>query len=85
MRLQAVHAIYKDGYLVFADPALAPKGLTEVLVTYLEESPTETLGSIDPIQALRGRGKGEPLVEKLLQTRREDCERDERKSRALRP
>lgn len=84
MRLQAVRAIYKDGSLIFADPALAPKGVTEVLVTYLEESTTEALHGVDPIQALRGRGKGERLVERLLQARREDRERDERSHRHLR-
>jgi len=29
----------------------------------------------DPIQALRGRGKGEQLVEKLLESRRKDREK----------
>ena len=33
----------------------------------------------DPIQALRGRGKGERLVEKLLQSRQKDRNRDERR------
>lgn len=84
MRLQAVRAIYKDGVLVFANPALAPKGGTEVVVTYLEEFQTEALRGVDPIQALRGRGKGERLVERLLQARREDQERDERSRRRLR-
>ena len=69
-KLHAVHAIFKDGTLVFADPALTPKNGAEVVVTYVEESPTETLGTGDPLSALRGRGKGERLVEKLLQTRR---------------
>jgi AbrB family looped-hinge helix DNA binding protein len=31
----------------------------------------------DPIRALRGRGRGEGLLEKLLQARKEDRERDE--------
>ena len=84
MKLQTVRAIYKDGALVFADPALAPKGVKEVVVTYLEESPTEAFGRVDPIQVLRGRGKGERLVEKLLQARREDREHDDRSHRSLR-
>lgn len=84
MRLKAVRAIYKDGVLVFAEPALAPKGATEVLITYLAESPAETPGEADPIHALRGRGKGERLVEKLLEARREDRERDERSPKPLR-
>jgi hypothetical protein len=84
-RLHAVHAIFKDGTLVFADPALAPKNGAEVVVTYVEESSTETLANGDPLGALRGRGKGERLVEKLLQARREDREHDERSYRHLRP
>ena len=84
-RLQAVHAIFKDGILVFADPVLAPKNGAEVVVTYVEESPTETLSNGDLLSALRGRGKGERLVEKLLQVRREDREHDERSYRNLRP
>lgn len=72
IRLQAVRAIHKDGTLLFEDPALAPKGVTEVLVTYVEELQTEALSRANPIQALRGRGKGERLVERLLQARRED-------------
>ena len=83
-RLHAVHAIYKDGGLVFTDPTLAPKDGTEVVVTYVEESHTEASLEEDPIQALRGRGTGERLVEKLLQARREDREHDERSSRHLR-
>jgi hypothetical protein len=84
-RLQAVHAIFKDGALIFADPALAPKNGAEVVVTYIEESPTETPSNGDLLSALRGRGTGERLVEKLLQARREDREHDERSYRHLRP
>jgi hypothetical protein len=84
MRLQAVHAIFKDGVLIFADPALAPQNGAEVVVTFLEESKTEALHGVDPMQALRGRGKGERLVEKLWQARREDREHDERSCRRLR-
>ena len=78
MKLQTVHAIFKDGTLLFADPRLAPKGVKEVVLTYLDESPTELKAEVDPIKALRGRGKGEHLTEKLLESRREDRERDER-------
>jgi hypothetical protein len=78
MRLQTVRAIYKDGTLVFADPELIPKNGAEVVVTFLEELETQVTLKKDPIQALRGRGKGERLVEKLMQSRREDREQDER-------
>ncbi len=38
----------------------------------------------DPIQVLRGRGKGERLVEKLLQSRRKDRNHDERRCTDIR-
>jgi len=84
MRSQAVRAIYKDGRLIFADPTLAPKGVTEVLVTYLEEFHPGMVRREDLIHALRGRGKGERLVERLRQARQEDRERDERSGKHLR-
>ena len=77
MRLQVVRAIYHDGTLVFAHPEVVPRNGTEVVVTYLDDSGLAGIRRVDPIQALRGRGKGERLVEKLLQSRREDRERDE--------
>ena len=70
MRLQVVRAIYKGGTLIFTQPELTPRDGTEVILTYLEEGGTEEQSAVDPIQALRGRGKGERLVEKLLQSRR---------------
>ena len=77
MRLQVVRAIYKDGTLIFAQPELTPKDGAEVVVTYIADERAEERNSIDPIHTLRGRGKGEPLVERLLQSRREDRERDD--------
>ncbi len=74
MKLQTVHAIFKNGTLIFADSTLVPKDGTDVVVTYLEEPQAEALGGQDPIQAIRGRDKGERLVEKLWQARREDRE-----------
>ena len=76
MKLQTVHAIFRDGTLIFADPRLAPNGIKEVVLTYLDEFPTEMKVEVDPIKALRGRGKGERLVEKLLRARREDREHE---------
>jgi len=84
MGLQAVHAVYRSGKLIFADPKMAPRDGTQVLVTYLVQPRIESMSDVDPLQALRGRGKGERLVEKLLQSRREDRERDERSYRHLR-
>ena len=82
--LHAVHAIVKNGALIFADPALAPQDGTEVVVTYCEAPHAEGPRGVDPLHALRGRGKGERFVEKLLRARREDREHDERSSRHLR-
>ena len=78
MRLQTVRAVYKDGALVFAEPRLAPRDGMEVVVSFVEEFRKDAVPKVDPLQALRGRGKGERLVERLLQSRREDQERDER-------
>ena len=72
MRLQVVRAIYKDGTLIFTQPELTPRDGTEVILTYLDEGQVEGHRPVDPVQALRGRGKGERLVEKLLESRRED-------------
>ena len=83
--LHTVHAIFKNGTLIFADPALVPQDGTEVVVTYFEAPQAEIPHGMDPLRALRGRGKDERLVEKLLQARREDREHDERSSRHLRP
>ena len=84
MRLQAVRAIFKGGMLIFTQPELTPRDGTEVILTYVEEGEMEEQSTVDPIRALRGRGKGEHLVEKLLQSRREDRQRDESQSATLR-
>ena len=64
-----MRAIYKDGALIFVDPALMPKDGAEVVVTFLEEFRMRVTPGVDPIQSLRGRGKGERLVQRLLQSR----------------
>ncbi len=84
MELQVAHALYRNGRLIFADPQLRPEDGTKVLVTYLVQPRIQAAPEIDPIQALRGRGKGEKLVEKLLQSRQEDRERDEQNLSYLR-
>lgn len=78
MELQAVHAIYENGRLIFTDPDMAPVNGSEVLVTFLVRASKKSLANIDPILELRGRGKGERLVEKLLKSRHEDRNNDER-------
>jgi len=84
MRLQTARAIYGNGRLVFASPELIPSNGAEVVVTYLGESQEEGAPQDDPIQALRGRGKGERLNERLLRSRRADREVDKRRVRNLR-
>ena len=84
MRLQSVHAIYRQGTVIFANPERAPKDGAEVVVTFFDETRGESVSGVDLIQALRGRGKGERLVERLLQSRREDREHNERSRQHLR-
>ena len=84
MRLQVVRAIYQGGMLIFTQPELIPPDGTEVIVTYLEDGEIKEQLKVDPIRALRGRGKEERLVEKLLQSRREDRQRDESRSTSVR-
>ena len=76
MRLQTTQAIYTNRRLIFLDPEHAPQNGVEVVVTYLEK-PQEIV-TANLIQALRGRGKGENLVDRLLQSRQKDCAHDER-------
>jgi hypothetical protein len=82
--LRTVHAMFKNGMLIFADPTLVPQDGTEVVVTYFEAPQAVDPPGVDPLRALRGRGKGERLVEKLLRARREDREHDEQSARPLR-
>ena len=82
MRLQTAQAIYADGRLIFSDPEQAPRSGTEVVVTYVAQSGESPIA--DVIKALRGRGKGEELVEKLLRSRSEDRDHDERVNDRLR-
>ncbi len=77
MEMLAVHAIYENGRLIFTEPEMAPANGSEVLVTYLVRASKKSFANIDPILELRGRGKGERLVEKLLKSRNEDRNRDE--------
>jgi hypothetical protein len=85
MRLQVVRAIYQRGTLIFAQPELTPRDGTEVVLTYVEETAKEEPSIADPIRALRGRGKGQRLVEKLILSRQEDTQRDKPSSTAVRP
>ncbi|MDM8548958.1 hypothetical protein QUF72_02725 [Desulfobacterales bacterium HSG2] len=76
MTLQTVRAIYKDQRLIFADRNLVPENGAEVVVTFINKLQSKIMLKGDPISELRGRGKGEKLVERLLLSRREDQKRD---------
>jgi hypothetical protein len=84
MGLQVMRAIYKNGTLIFANAESGPTDGTEVVVTFLEEFRPKPRPGEDVLQSLRGRGKGERLVERLLQARREDREHDEQSRTSLR-
>lgn len=84
MPLQVVRAIYQGGTLIFAQPEFTPQDGTEVIMTYLAEGGAGEKRPGDSLQALRGRGKGERLVERLLESRREDKELDESRHRLVR-
>jgi len=81
--IKTVKAIYKEGQFIFLDEMIVPKDGTEVTITFTEDSENKMSG-LDAIDALYGRGKGEKLLEKLLELRREDLEHDERNYRRLR-
>lgn len=76
MRLKTVRAVYKENTLIFEDEALVPQDGTEVVVTYAEEERARDISAQQALHALRGRGKGENLVEQLLESRRKDREQD---------
>jgi hypothetical protein len=82
MRLQTTQAIYANGKLIFLDPELAPRDGMEAVATFLEDPQGLTISNT--IQALRGRGRSEKLVERLLQSRQEDRAHDERVANHLR-
>ena len=83
MKLQTAQAIYSHGMLIFADPDAAPSNGAEVVVTYLGEYRVTSVS--DAIRSLRGRGKGEQLLEKLLHIRHTDRKQDERSTARIRP
>ena len=43
--LRTVHAMFKNGMLIFADPTLVPQDGTEVVVTYFEAPQ-----AVDPLE-----------------------------------
>jgi len=81
--IKAARAIYKKGQLVFIDKKDIPDDGSEVIVTFVEKSADE-ISESNAIAALKGRGKGENLGEKLLKSRQEDLEHDERNYQRIR-
>ncbi len=67
--MKAVKAIY-DGHDVKLMEPVPLKGKTDVLVVFPDT--TEKISPGDARRLLRGSGKGEGLVKKLLQSRAED-------------
>ena len=57
------------------------KDRKKVLITFLNDKPREASSDIDPIIALKGCAKGINLTTKLLESRKEDFEIEERKRR----
>ena len=74
--IRAVRAIYKKRRLTFLDETVVPKDGAEVIVTFTDDT-NDRIPVDEAIKALRGRGKGEGLLEELLKSRREDLEKDE--------
>lgn len=83
--IREARAIYKKGRLIFFDKTVAPKDGTEVTVVFAEDIKEKNkISEMDAINALDGRYKGEDMLEKLLELRREDREHDERNYKRLR-
>ena len=55
------------------------KDRKKVLITFLNDKPREASSDKDPIKALKGCAKGINLTSKLLESRKEDLEIEERK------
>ena len=82
--IMAARAIYKKGRLIFLDKTIVPKDGDEVIVTFTNE-PNNKMSAKEAIKALRGSGKGEGLLDKLLKSRQEDIEKDEESYSRLYP
>ena len=67
--MKAVKAIFDGHDVTFVEPA-PTKGKTEVLVVFPSNS--EKVSPQEARRLLRGSGKGEGLVKKLLRSRAED-------------
>jgi hypothetical protein len=81
--IREAHAIYKKGRLIFLDKTVLPKDGTEVTIIFKDDTDGK-LSELEAIDALYGIDKGGNLLEKLLESRREDREHDERNYKRLR-
>jgi len=72
-------AVTKRGQTVIPAPIRRRYGIHEGdRIEWLDDGETIKVvpAPADPLRALRGRGKGEGLVERLLESRREDRKRE---------
>ncbi len=72
MQLKTVFANYQKGKLIFRQPDVQIQNGSEVVVAYIEKRPTQKQEKLSILKLLRGRGKGEDLVGRLLLSRQED-------------
>jgi hypothetical protein len=81
--LRSVRAIYNKEKITFLDETEIPEDGAEVIVIF-EENSKDKMSGLEAIEALRGSGKGEGLLDELLKSRQEDLELDEKNYRYLR-
>jgi len=72
MQLKTAFANYQKGKLIFLQPDVQIPDGAEVVVAYIEKRPTQKQEKLSILKILRGRGKGEDLVGRLLLSRQED-------------
>ena len=72
MKMQTVHAKYRDRRLAFQGRAPAIPDGADVMVVFSAQMTEPVREEPDVVGLLRGRAKGERITEKLLEARRED-------------
>ncbi len=73
---RTVSAVYNRGKLIFGKSEAIPKDGTEVVVTFVQECGNDDSPAMTALRELRGRGRGERLLQTLLAARRADRERE---------
>ena len=72
MQLKTAFANYQKGKLIFCQPDVQIQNGSEVVVAYIEKRPTQKQEKLSILKLLRGRGRGEDLVGRLLLSIEED-------------